>query len=103
MGKSIGWRRGAFQCAHAKGMPMIVTASNTAVIRWPSASHQPASTSQMMLPMSPNGPVPRSWRLEYSARETAFRPNGNNVYEAMLKAARESGRAVLADQLHLSV
>src|SRR3984893_19143633 len=36
-----------FRCAHAKGMPMIVTARMIAVTRWPSASHQPASTSQI--------------------------------------------------------
>ena len=37
------------------------------------------STSQMRLPIKPNGPVPRSCRPEYSARDTALRPNGNSV------------------------
>src|SRR5262249_1215034 len=67
----------SFRRAPAKGMPMIVTASTIAVMRWPSASPQPASTSQMTLPRSPNGTVPRSCP-EYSARDTAFLPNGNS-------------------------
>ena len=46
----------SFRCAQAKGMPMMVTASITAVIRCTSASHQPANTSQMMLPMAPSAP-----------------------------------------------
>src|SRR6185437_10985255 len=50
----------SFRCAHAKGMPMIVIAISTAVMRWPSASHQPARMSQIRLPMPPSGPVPTS-------------------------------------------
>ena len=34
-----------FRCAQAKGSPMMVTAQMIAVMRWPSASHQPASTN----------------------------------------------------------
>ncbi len=36
----------SFKCAQAKGMPMMVTARAIAVIRCPTASHQPASSSQ---------------------------------------------------------
>ena len=69
----------SFKCAHAKGMPMMVTASTTAVMTCPSASHHPASTSQMMLPMTPSGPVPiSSWPVK-AARDTAREPNGNRV------------------------
>jgi len=65
--------------AHAKGMPMMVTASTIAVIRCPSASHQPASTNQITLPTRPSGPVPMSgWPVRLS-RRTAFCPNGSNV------------------------
>src|SRR5260370_1031446 len=51
------------RCAQAKGMPMMVTASRNAVKRWPSASHQPASTSQSRLAMPPIGLVERVGRL----------------------------------------
>ena len=61
-------------------------------MRWPSASHQPASTSHTMLPKNPSGPVPTSLLPEYSARDTAFWPNGSSVYEAMLNAARVHGK-----------
>ena len=50
----------SLRCAQAKGIPMMVTASTTAVTTCPSASHHPASTSQMMLPIRPSGPVPIS-------------------------------------------
>ena len=50
----------SLRCAQAKGMPMMVTASTTAVTTCASASHHPASTSQMMLPTTPSGPVPIS-------------------------------------------
>jgi hypothetical protein len=33
-----------------------------ATMIWPSARHQPASTSKMRLPMKPSGPTPRSSR-----------------------------------------
>ena len=45
----------SLRCAQAKGRPMMVMPRPIAVIRWPSASHQPASTSQTMLPRVPNG------------------------------------------------
>ena len=35
----------SFKCAHAKGMPTMVTAQRIAVTTWPSANHQPASTN----------------------------------------------------------
>ena len=57
---------------------MMVMARQNAVMRCRSASHHPASTSQMMLPISPNGPVPRSSVPKYSARDTALRPNGSS-------------------------
>ena len=69
----------SFRCAQANGMPMMVMASRQAVMRWPSASHQPASTSHTMLPMRPKGPVPKSSVPRYSARDTALRPNGSSV------------------------
>ena len=50
----------SFRCAQAKGIPMMVTAITIAVTTCASASHHPASTSQMMLPMTPSGPVPIS-------------------------------------------
>src|SRR5262249_53830987 len=53
-------RPASFRCAQAKGRPMIVMASTIAVIRCPSASHQPASTSQIRLPIAPSAPVPIS-------------------------------------------
>ena len=55
----------------------MVTAHSSAVMRWPSASHQPASTNQIMLPSKPSGPVPMSSRPKYSSRDTAFWPNGS--------------------------
>ena len=42
----------SLRCAQANGMPMMVTASTTAVTTCASASHHPASISQMMLPIS---------------------------------------------------
>ncbi len=51
-------RPASLMCAQANGMPMIVTANATASIKWPSASHHPASTSHRMLPTTPSAPVP---------------------------------------------
>ena len=50
----------SFTWAHAKGMPMMVMASAAAAVMCIMASHQPASTNQMMLPMVPRAPVPMS-------------------------------------------
>src|SRR5260221_1705574 len=85
----------SFTCAQAKGRPMMVRASTTAVMRWPSASHQPARISQIRLPSVPSGPVPRSPRPVYSSRRTTVWPNGSSVYQAMLKAARAQGRPMM--------
>ena len=53
-------RPASLRCAQANGIPMMVTASTTAVTTWASASHHPARISQMMLPITPSGPVPIS-------------------------------------------
>src|SRR5262249_38048232 len=77
--------------AQANGRPTMVMARRMAQTRCPSASHQPASTSQMMLPITPSGPVPTSSWPVWAARGTALWPNGNSVYCAMLNAARAQG------------
>ena len=60
-----------------------------------SASHQPASTSQMMLPMVPSGPVPMSSRPEIWVLGTATCPNGRKVKSAMFMAARAHGMPMM--------
>ena len=50
----------SLRCAQANGMPIMVIARPMAVMMWPRASHQPASRSQIRLPIAPSGPVPRS-------------------------------------------
>src|SRR3569623_2061431 len=65
--------------AHANGRPTMVIAIRSAVPRWPSASHHPAKMNQMMLPITPSGPVPMSERPETISREIARWPNGNSV------------------------
>ena len=62
---------------------MIVTARIIAVMRWPSASHQPASTNQMTLPT--NDAAPALWR------GTTVRPNGHSTYPASRKDAIPNG------------
>ncbi len=74
---------------------MMVMNRITAKMRWPSASHQPARISQMMLPMVPSGPVPMSSCPVCSARDTAFEPNGSSAYLAMLIAARAHGMPMM--------
>src|SRR5258708_18634832 len=88
-------RPASLRCAQAKGMPMMVMASATAVRTWASASHQPAKTNHNRLPSVPSGPVPRSPRPVYSSRRTTVWPNGSSVYQAMLKAARAQGRPMM--------
>src|SRR6185312_2379193 len=69
----------SFRCAQAKGMPMMVTARPTAKMRWAMASHHPARMSQMMLPRTPKGPVPKSsWPVK-RARDTVVLPKGSKV------------------------
>src|SRR5262249_18805340 len=60
----------SLRCAQANGRPMMVMARRMAQTRCPSASHQPASTSQMMLPITPSGPVPTSSWPVWAARGT---------------------------------
>lgn len=76
-------------------MPTIVMARRMAVITCPSASHQPASTSQIRFPINPKSPVPTSSTPENSDRDTAVCPKGRSVYSAMLKAARVHGNPMI--------
>ena len=62
---------------------MIVRHISTPVTMWPSASHQPARTNQMMFPTSE--PVPASGRL------TIVRPNGQRQNSAMRAEAMPNG------------
>ena len=66
----------SLMCWIPKGMPMIVTKQATAEVRWPIASHQPATRNQITLPISPSGPVPKSIRPVSSRLLTASFPNG---------------------------
>ena len=50
----------SLMCWMPKGMPMIVMKQATAELRWPIASHQPASRNQITLPTSPRDLVPKS-------------------------------------------
>ncbi len=67
---------GELQMRQANGMPMMVIAKSTAVMRWPSASHQPASTSQIRLPAKPQGSVARVI-FDGSHPRPAMRPNAD--------------------------
>src|SRR3569623_483184 len=69
----------SLRCAHANGRPTMVIAIRTAVPRWPSARPQPARMNQMMLPITPSGPVPTTERPVTLSRELARWPNGNSV------------------------
>jgi hypothetical protein len=69
--------------ARASGIPMIVTASATAVARCPMASHQPATMIQMTLPITDGTPA--------SARRTSLRPNGHSVKSAIRNDASPNG------------
>ena len=64
-------------------MPMIVMARKNAVMMWASASHHPASTSQMMLPITEPAPAVGFF--------TTVRPNGHSEYPASLKACTPNG------------
>ena len=73
----------SLKLARPSGIPMIVTHISTPVIRCPSASHQPASTNQITLPI--NDPVPAS------ARRTSVRPNGHRQNRAIRAEANPKG------------
>jgi LysM repeat protein len=68
----------SLMCWMPKGMPMIVMKQATAELRWPIASHQPASRNQITLPTRPKGPVPKSLRPVSSRLLTASLPKGQN-------------------------
>src|SRR5690625_3428616 len=72
-------------------MPMIVMTSSTPLNTCASASHQPASTSQMTLPATPNGPVPKSSVPFKSRRLIGSRPNGQKENPPITKQARPQG------------
>ena len=74
---------------------MIVTKQARAEVRWPIASHQPASRNQMTLPTSPSGPVPRSAWPVISARLRASRPNGHSEKFPITKHDRAQGRPTI--------
>jgi hypothetical protein len=57
--------------AMPSGMPMIVMNCATAVMMWPSASHQPAKMNQMTLPMPAPTPADGLGRM--------VRPNGHSA------------------------
>jgi hypothetical protein len=64
-------------------MPMIVIAKKNAVTTWASASHQPASTSQMMFYSTEPAPAVGFF--------TTVRPKGHSEYPASLKACTPNG------------
>lgn len=79
--------------AIASGMPMIVIASATAVTTWLSASHQPASTSQMMFPITE--PAPAESFL------VTVRPKGHSENFASLKAWIPNGIVMI--KMHMTI
>ena len=62
---------------------MIVMHIRTPVITWPIASHQPASTNQMMLPTVEPAPA--------SGRRTIVRPKGQRQNSAIRADAIPNG------------
>ncbi len=62
---------------------MIVMQRAMPVIRWPSASHQPARISQITLPIAEAAPA--------SGRLTSVLPNGQSAKTASLSACRPNG------------
>ncbi len=62
---------------------MIVMQSSTPVIRWPSASHQPARMSQITLPIAEGAPA--------SGRLTSVRPKGQKAKLAIFTACSPNG------------
>src|SRR5262245_29331837 len=73
--------------ASPSGIPMMVRHISTPVMRWPSASHQPASTNQMMLPMTDPAPA--------SGRRVMVRPNGHRQNSAMRADAMPNGMVMI--------
>ena len=62
---------------------MIVIAKKKAVTMWASASHHPASTSQMMFPRTDPAPAVGFF--------TTVRPKGHSEYPASLNACTPNG------------
>ena len=58
---------------------------------WPIASHQPATRNQTIVPINPNGPVPRSPRPCSSFRFTASWPKGQSEKRPITKHDRAQG------------
>jgi nucleotide-binding universal stress UspA family protein len=78
--------------APGKGVPMMVTASNGRD-EMPDASHHPASTSQMMLPVTPSGPVPISSMPGGIARDRQ-EAERNRVWPRVGARAQEYRRSI---------
>ena len=73
--------------ASPSGIPMIVRHISTPVTTCPIASHQPARTNQMMLPISEPAPA--------SGRFTSVRPNGQRQNSAMRADAIPNGMVMI--------
>lgn len=69
---------------------MMVRHWATPVVRWASASHQPATTNQMTFPTVDAVPA--------SGRRTSTRPNGHRVKLAIRNAAIPNGMVTIRTQ-----
>ena len=87
--------RASLMCWIPKGIPITVTKQASAEVRWPIASHHPATKNQIMFPISPNGPVPRSTRPLRSRRFMASKPKGHRANVPITKHDRLHGNPTM--------
>ena len=78
--------------ARPSGIPMIVMHIAMPLIRWPRASHQPASRIQMTLPISEPAPAPGFL--------TIVRPNGHRQNSAIRADAIPNGMVMI--RMHIT-